>query len=76
MAGASLMVRREVFEAIGLLDEGYFMYFEEVDFCLKAVSGRLALLVRAGFEGGPPGRAEFGPDQAGGADQAAASLLV
>jgi GT2 family glycosyltransferase len=36
VAGASLMVRREVFGAIGLLDEGYFMYFEEVDFCLKA----------------------------------------
>lgn len=36
VAGASLLVRREVFEAIGLLDDGYFMYFEEVDFCLKA----------------------------------------
>ena len=36
MAGASLIVRREVFDAVGLLDEGYFMYFEEVDFCLKA----------------------------------------
>jgi N-acetylglucosaminyl-diphospho-decaprenol L-rhamnosyltransferase len=36
VAGASLLVRREVFEAIGLLDEGYFMYYEEVDFCLKA----------------------------------------
>jgi len=36
VAGASLMVRREVFDAIGLLDEGYFMYFEEVDFCLRA----------------------------------------
>ena len=36
VAGASLMVRRAVFDAIGLLDEGYFMYFEEVDFCLKA----------------------------------------
>ncbi len=35
VAGASLMVRREVFDAVGLLDEGYFMYFEEVDFCLK-----------------------------------------
>ncbi len=30
------MVRREVFDAVGLLDDGYFMYFEEVDFCLKA----------------------------------------
>jgi GT2 family glycosyltransferase len=36
VAGASMMVRRAVFEAIGLLDEGYFMYFEEVDFCLRA----------------------------------------
>ena len=36
VAGASMIVRREVFEAVGLLDEGYFMYFEEVDFCLRA----------------------------------------
>jgi N-acetylglucosaminyl-diphospho-decaprenol L-rhamnosyltransferase len=35
-SGASLMIRRAVFEAIGLLDENYFMYFEEVDFCLRA----------------------------------------
>ncbi len=35
-SGASLMVRREVFDAVGLLDENYFMYFEEVDFCRKA----------------------------------------
>ncbi len=37
VAGASLMIRRDVFDAIGLLDEGYFMYFEEVDFCLKSL---------------------------------------
>ena len=36
VAGASMIVRREVFDAIGLLDEKYFMYFEEVDFCLAA----------------------------------------
>jgi GT2 family glycosyltransferase len=36
VAGASLMIRREVFERIGLLDERYFMYYEEVDFCLRA----------------------------------------
>jgi N-acetylglucosaminyl-diphospho-decaprenol L-rhamnosyltransferase len=36
VSGASLIVRREVFEEIGLLDEGYFLYFEEVDFCLRA----------------------------------------
>ena len=36
VAGASMIVRKEVFDAIGLLDEGYFMYFEEVDFCRRA----------------------------------------
>ena len=36
VSGASLIVRREVFEEIGLLDEGYFLYFEEVDFCARA----------------------------------------
>jgi N-acetylglucosaminyl-diphospho-decaprenol L-rhamnosyltransferase len=36
VAGASMLVRREVFEAIGLIDEGYFLYFEEVDFLLRA----------------------------------------
>jgi N-acetylglucosaminyl-diphospho-decaprenol L-rhamnosyltransferase len=36
VCGASLIIRREVFERIGLLDERYFMYYEEVDFCLKA----------------------------------------
>jgi N-acetylglucosaminyl-diphospho-decaprenol L-rhamnosyltransferase len=36
VAGASMLIRREVFESIELLDEKYFMYFEEVDFCLQA----------------------------------------
>jgi hypothetical protein len=33
--GASLMVRREVFADVGLMDEGYFLYFEETDFCRR-----------------------------------------
>jgi GT2 family glycosyltransferase len=36
VAGASMIVRREVFEEIGLMDDRYFLYFEEVDFCLRA----------------------------------------
>jgi GT2 family glycosyltransferase len=36
VAGACMMIRSAVFTAIGLLDEGYFMYFEEVDFCHRA----------------------------------------
>lgn len=36
MPGASMMIRRQVFEAVGLMDEGYFLYYEETDFCLQA----------------------------------------
>lgn len=36
LAGASMMIRRQVFEQIGLLDDAFFMYYEEVDFCLRA----------------------------------------
>lgn len=36
MPGASMMIRQEVFESIGLMDEEYFLYFEETDFCLQA----------------------------------------
>ncbi len=34
--GAALMVKREVFETIGLFDERYFLYYEESDFCFRA----------------------------------------
>lgn len=34
--GASMLVRREVFETVGLLPERYFLYFEETDFNLRA----------------------------------------
>lgn len=34
--GASMLVRRAVFEQAGLMDEGYFLYFEETDFCRAA----------------------------------------
>lgn len=36
VSGASLMIKREVFQAIGLMDENYFLYYEETDFCLQA----------------------------------------
>lgn len=33
--GAALMARGESIRAVGLLDEGYFMYCEEMDWCLR-----------------------------------------
>ena len=36
VAGACMVVRCEVFLDVGLMDESYFLYFEEVDFCLAA----------------------------------------
>lgn len=36
VAGASMLVQRAVFQAIGLMDADYFLYFEETDFCLRA----------------------------------------
>lgn len=35
VAGASLMISAEVFNKIGLMDQKYFLYFEEVDYCLN-----------------------------------------
>jgi GT2 family glycosyltransferase len=33
--GACLMVRRRILEEVGTLDEGFFMLFEEVDWCYR-----------------------------------------
>lgn len=42
VGGSSFMIRREVIERIGMMDEGYFLYFEESDYCARAIA--------AGFE--------------------------
>lgn len=36
VSGCLMLVRRDVFEAAGLLDEDYFFSFEDLDFCLRA----------------------------------------
>jgi len=35
ISGACLMVKRQVFEAVGLFDTRYFMYSEDVDLCFR-----------------------------------------
>jgi GT2 family glycosyltransferase len=36
VSGCLMLIKREVFDAIGLFDEDYFFTFEDLDFCLKA----------------------------------------
>jgi GT2 family glycosyltransferase len=36
ISGCSLLAKREVIEKIGLMPEGYFLYFEETDWCMRA----------------------------------------
>jgi GT2 family glycosyltransferase len=46
--GACLMIRRETVDAVGLLDEQYFLYGEEVDWCYRAKrAGWRVVAVRA-----------------------------
>ena len=44
VSGACLLVRRADAEAAGLLDEHYFMYLEDVDFCAAIRARRRAVL--------------------------------
>jgi len=50
LTGACLLVRRAALADVGLLDDGYFMYFEETDWCRR--------LANAGWEGWYVGCAE------------------
>lgn len=62
--GACIMVKREVFEQVGLLEERFFLYFEETDFCFRARRAGYAIYaypkakvlhkVSASFTGGKP----------------------
>lgn len=36
VSGACMLVKSDVFKAIGLMDEAYFLYYEELDFTLRA----------------------------------------
>jgi GT2 family glycosyltransferase len=40
ICGASMMIRPSVLACIGGMDENYFLYFEETDFCYRAKQPR------------------------------------
>lgn len=41
--GCCLLIRRQVFDTIGWLDPRYFLYFEDLDFCVRARRAGLAI---------------------------------
>lgn len=43
ISGCAMMVKREVLEKIGLLEGKYFLYFEDADFCQRAMRAGFAL---------------------------------
>ncbi len=49
VTGAAMAIRRDALDDIGLLDEDYFLYFEDTDFCLRARAAdyRVVYLPRA-----------------------------
>ena len=50
VSGACLLVRRSEADAVGLLDERYFMYLEDVDFCAAIRARGQGVLFAAGVE--------------------------
>ena len=56
VAGASMILRRSMLDQIGLLDEGLFTYFDDVDICLRAARAGLGNLVRPRKSRRPPRR--------------------
>lgn len=62
ITGCSMMISRSVFERIGMLDDAYYLYLEDVDFSLRAKRAGFTLVyypksilwhVNAGSTGGP-----------------------
>jgi N-acetylglucosaminyl-diphospho-decaprenol L-rhamnosyltransferase len=49
LMGACLLIRREIYEAVGGMDEDYFMYSEELDYCrrIKEAGWRVVYLPAA-----------------------------
>jgi GT2 family glycosyltransferase len=42
--GAAMLIRRQVLEQIGIFDERFFLYLEDLDFCLRAQAASFKLL--------------------------------
>lgn len=41
--GGAMLIQKDVFNRIGLLDENYFLYFEDADFCQRAREAKIPI---------------------------------
>lgn len=61
LSGAALVIRRSVFEQLGGFDERFFLYFEEVDLCVRCRRAGHTLRWEASAVIGHEGGASSGP---------------
>ena len=69
VCGCSILIRKKVFEKIGLLEPDFFLFWEEADFCIRAkkagfeigicYEARLLHKISASFVGGTPHKTYF-----------------
>jgi GT2 family glycosyltransferase/glycosyltransferase involved in cell wall biosynthesis len=59
--GCAMLIRRELLERVGLFDERYFLYFEDVDLCRRAATQGLSSVVVADAVAYHEGGRSFGP---------------
>jgi GT2 family glycosyltransferase len=44
VSGSFMLISRDVIDSIGLFDEGFFMYLEDIDYCLRAIDNGFKVL--------------------------------
>lgn len=50
VAGAAMLIRRKLVEKIGLFDERFFLYFEDLDYCLRAYDALFTIHITPNVE--------------------------
>jgi len=50
VVGAAMLIPKKIINHIGLLDENYFMYFEDLDYCCRVKTAGYKILYYPGFQ--------------------------
>lgn len=45
LSGCAMLIKREVFDQVGIFDERFFLYYEDMDFCLRVIKKGFHLLI-------------------------------